>query len=94
MVYNFHHAHDSIEEIGAIAPAIMPYLVAVNLNGMKKDGSKILAIGKGDYEKEMIRTFIESGFTGPWGILGHVENADVKKVLLENLDGLKSLQDP
>jgi len=93
MVYNFHHAHDNIEDIPQIAKAVIPYLKAVNLNGMKKDGNKILAIGKGDYEKEMIRTFIKSGFRGPWGILGHVENADVKKILLQNIDGLRSLQD-
>ena len=92
IVYNFHHAHGSIDNIPQIANAITPYLKAVNLNGMKKDGDKILPIGKGDYEKEMIRTFIKSGFMGPWGILGHVENKDVKKVLLENIDGLISLQ--
>ena len=93
MVYNFHHAHGSIEDIPQIANAIKPNLIAVNLNGMKKDGNKILPIGKGDHEKEMIKIFRESGFKGPWGILGHVENADVKKVLLQNIEGLRSLQD-
>jgi len=93
MVYNFHHAHGSIEDIPKIVNAIKPYLKAVNLNGMKKDGNKILAIGKGDHEKEMIKAFRASGFTGPWGILGHVENTDVKKILLENIEGLRSLHD-
>jgi len=93
IVYNFHHAHDYIEDMANIAKAIGPYLKAVNLNGMVKGGRKIFTIGKGDYEKEMIRIFMESGFTGPWGILGHVENTDVKKVLLGNIYGLRSLQD-
>lgn len=92
IVFNFHHAHNSIDDIDSIAFAIKPYLRAVNLNGMKKDGIKILPIGKGDYEKEMIQAFINTGFIGPWGVMGHVENADVKKVLLENIDGLRSLQ--
>lgn len=92
IIYNFHHAHDSIEDIPQIANAIKPYLIAVNLNGMKKDGNKILPIGKGDYEKEMIKIFRESGFTGPWGIMGHVENADVRKVLIKNIKGLKDLK--
>lgn len=93
IVYNFHHAHNSIEEFPKIVKAIKPYITAVNLNGMQKNGEKILTIGKGDHEKEMISILRNSGFNGPWGILGHVENVDVKKVLIRNIEGLKSLQD-
>lgn len=92
IVYNFHHAHSSISEFPGIVKAIMPYLAAVNLNGMQKDGEKIQAIGKGIYEKEMIGVLQKSGFNGPWGILGHVEDVDVRPVLEQNLAGLKALQ--
>ena len=74
-----------------IVKKIKPYLSAVNLNGMRKDGPKILPIGEGDFEKEMYDILIKEGYNGPWGILGHVENKDVKQVLKQNLAGLMSL---
>lgn len=93
LVYNFHHAHDDIDNFSTIAKAIQPHLSAVNLNGMNKGGAKILTIGKGKYEMQMIETLRYLGFNGPWGIMGHVENADVRKVLLGNIEGLKAIQD-
>jgi hypothetical protein len=60
---------------------------------MKKGGPKILTIGKGDQEKAMVKTLIDLGYQGPWGILGHIEAEDVKKVLTQNLEGLKSIID-
>lgn len=92
IVYNFHHGHDYIEDYPQIARKITPYLTAVNLNGMIKVGPKILPIGAGDYEKEMINLLIDEGFKGPWGILGHIENKDVKLVLEQNIKGLQSLE--
>lgn len=93
IVYNFHHAHGAIDEFSKIAEAIRPYLSAVNLNGMQKDSEKILTIGKGNHEKEMINILRDLEFEGPWGILGHVENVDAEKVLIQNIEGLRSLQD-
>ena len=81
-----------MDEFKPVAKDIAPYLSAVNLNGMKHDGSKILTIGKGDYEKAMVRELVSNGFNGPWGIMGHVEGADVKTVLEENLTGLNRLE--
>ena len=92
MVYNFHHGQNTIDDFPNIVKAIAPFLSAVNLNGMEKEDEKILPIGKGSHEKEMIDLLRKNGFTGPWGILGHVEGADVKKVLKENIAGLKSLK--
>jgi sugar phosphate isomerase/epimerase len=94
IVYNFHHAHDYIEDIDQIFKKIKPYLSAVNLNGMQKQGPKILPIGQGDQESRMIRMLINEGYEGPWGILGHVDDADVKKVLEKNIEGLNSLELP
>ena len=91
LVYNFHHSHNDIDNFPNIAKAILPHLSAVNLNGMEKDSKKILTIGAGKYEMQMINTLKEFGFNGPWGIMGHVENVDVRKVLIQNIEGLKSL---
>jgi len=92
IVYNFHHGHQDIENFPHLVKKIKPYLSSVNLNGMRKDGPKILPIGEGDHEHEMIKLLIEEGFNGPWGILGHVKNEDVKGVLGRNLLRLKSLK--
>ncbi|WP_181899500.1 sugar phosphate isomerase/epimerase family protein [Flagellimonas nanhaiensis] len=94
IIYNFHHAHGAINDFNNVANSIVPYLKAVNLNGMEVDGKKILPIGHGKHEKEMIRTLQKSGFKGPWGILGHVASRDAKEVLEENLNGLKVLLAP
>ena len=80
IVYNFHHAHQYLEEFPQIAKKIKPYLSSVNLNGIRKEGKKILPIGEGNYETDMIKLLINEGFEGPWGILGHIKNEDVKKV--------------
>jgi hypothetical protein len=91
IVYNFHHAHEQIERLPEIIKAIMPYLWVVNLNGMRVDGPKILPVGSGDREKEMIDMFLAAGFTGPFGILGHIEDADVKVILKQNIEGFRKL---
>lgn len=89
MVYNFHHAHEYVDEFPEIVTKIVPHLSFVNLNGVKKEGPQILPIGKGDYEFEMIEQLNKEGFHGPWGILGHIKTEDVQKVLIRNIDGLK-----
>jgi hypothetical protein len=70
---------------------MLPYLKTVNIDGMKVEGPKILPLGKGDQELQMLETLNRSGFNGSIGILGHVDDEDVKVVLTRNLDGLKSL---
>lgn len=92
IVYNFHHGHKDIDNFTELVPKILPYLSAVNLNGMEKDGEKILPIGEGDFEKNMLKTLKNLGFKGPWGILGHVGEKDVNEVLLKNIEGLKQIQ--
>ncbi|MCG8579154.1 MAG: hypothetical protein MI866_04525 [Bacteroidales bacterium] len=90
LVYNFHHAHADIDHFPDVVQTMLPYLSAVNLNGMRK-GHKILPIGHGEYEKQMIQELIDAGFNGPWGILGHVEGADVEVILKRNIEGLYNL---
>lgn len=92
LIYNFHHAHEQLSAYPQLVKTMKPYLWAVNLNGMKAEGPKILPIGKGDREQEMIQLLKDEGFAGPWGVLGHVETADVRLILEENLAGLRSLE--
>ena len=91
VIYNFHHAHLQLEEFPKMVKVMTPYLWAVNLNGVKVGGPKILTIGQGDRETEMINLLRAEGFNGPWGVLGHIETEDVKVVLERNLKGLQAL---
>lgn len=93
IVFNFHHAHDMINEFPELVKLMKPHLWAVNLNGMNPDGPKILPIGNGEREADMIAVLEENGFHGPYGILGHIEDADVKEILDGNLEGLKSIHE-
>jgi hypothetical protein len=59
-----------------------------------KQGSgrfKILPIGKGKHERDMIETLVRSGYDGPIGIIGHRADVDVEQVLRENLRGLSQI---
>jgi len=91
MVFNFHHAHTMITAFPEMLSRMLPYLKAVNIDGMRPEGPKILPIGQGTHEREMLRLLQKSGYAGPIGILGHVEDADVEDVLQKNLEGLRAL---
>ncbi len=92
MVYNFHHAHDYLNEFPEIVQKIKPYLSHVNINGMKDGGPQILTVGDGDREYEMMKALLDAGYDGPWGILGHIESEDVRVVLERNINGLEKLR--
>jgi hypothetical protein len=91
LVYNFHHAHHQLDDFPRLLEVMMPYLWTINLNGMRQEGPKILDIGLGNREADMMRMVAESGFKGTIGILGHVENEDVNETLTRNLNGLRNL---
>ena len=91
IIYNFHHAHKQLDEYQSIIKQIHPFLWCVTLNGMKKGGPKIMTIGKGNLEKEMIHLLVKLGYKGPFGVLGHVKNEDVALTLKKNLKGLEAL---
>jgi len=88
IVYNFHHGHEHIDRFDALVDRMRPYLWTVNLNGMRKEGPQILPFGEGAHERRMLQRLIDAGFDGPFGVLGHVDDADVKEVLEGNLKGL------
>jgi hypothetical protein len=58
---------------------------------MKKGGPKIMTIGMGNLEKEMIHLLVKLGYKGPFGVLGHVKEEDVAFTLKNNLKGIQSL---
>jgi hypothetical protein len=63
----------------------------VNLNGMvpngEKTGQKIVPIGFGERDQDVLRLLAQSKYTGPIGILGHTQD-DAADRLQDNLDGL------
>ncbi len=91
MVYNLHHGHDHLSRFPALLRTMKPYLMALNLNGMDdggdKVGRKILPLGQGEHDLELLRIIRDSGYHGPIGILGHTDD-DAEARLHDNLDGL------
>lgn len=90
LVYNLHHAEGQVARFGELLPRMLPFLKAVNLNGVNpgaKD-SDIIPLGEGRLERELIHQLQASGYRGPLGILGHTQDEDVAVVLRRNLDGL------
>jgi sugar phosphate isomerase/epimerase len=100
IVYNLHHAHERIADFPQSLARMAPYLLCLNLNGMTEqvasDGgqNKILPIGSGKHERDMIQQIVQQGYSGPIGILDHRSEIDAEQSLRENLQGLsKLLQD-
>jgi hypothetical protein len=92
IVYNFNHAEDQIDRFPAFFPKILPHLVALNIAGLKngKPG-KIVPVGKGDSEQEMIRIIAESSYCGPVGIINEDTDPDAQTGLTMNMAGLKNI---
>lgn len=91
IVYNLHHGHDHLDRFVTLLPKMLPHLLALNLNGMvpggDRQGQKILQLGQGTLDLELLRTIRASGYRGPIGILGHTQD-DAEARLSDNLDGL------
>jgi putative heme-binding domain-containing protein len=91
IVYNLHHGHDHLDRLPALVAMTRPYLKAVNLNGMDRGGDrvgrKILPLGQGALDLEVLHIIRDSGYRGPIGILGHTMD-DAEDRLRDNLDGL------
>lgn len=99
IVYNFHHGHGDIAVFKSRFHAMLPYLLCVNVNGMVKPEfvnektleNKILTIGTGTHEQQMIKVVVESGYDGPIGVIDHREELDSEPALRDNMDGLQKL---
>jgi len=94
IVYNLHHGHTHLDRFAELLQKMKPHLLALNLNGMVRDGEKlgkkILPIGEGDLDLKLLRIISESGWRGPIGILNHTDE-DAEARLQENLRGLERL---
>ena len=94
MVYNLHHGHAHLDRFPELLAKIKPYLLAINLNGMVKNGDrtgrKILPLGQGDLDLTLIKAILASGWQGPIGILNHTDE-DAEARLKDNLEGLQWL---
>lgn len=73
---------------------LRPHLLAININGMRSDGErigkKILPIGTGDRDLEVLKEIAKSGYEGPIGILNHTDEY-ARTRLQVNLAGLEKL---
>jgi sugar phosphate isomerase/epimerase len=91
IVYNLHHGHAHLPRFAEMLKKMQPHLVALNLNGMvprgDAQGRKILPLGAGDVDLDLLKTIRDSGYRGPIGILGHTDD-DAEQRLQDNLDGL------
>lgn len=92
IVYNLHHAHEHIADFEQQLTMLKPYLLCLNLNGMNDNANpKILPIGSGQHDTEMLKIILKSGYDGPIGIIDHRETIDAEESLQQNLTGLKKV---
>lgn len=91
LVYNFHHGHEHVARFARLACEMQPYLLTVDINGMRDNGPQILPIGQGEHESVMLQALISAGYQGPIGILHHRDGLDAKLGLEENLQGIDHL---
>lgn len=95
LTYQFHHGHAHIDRFAEMWPAIAPRVVALGLSGMVAEahwgGRKIHPLGHGQYDERMLRTVLDSGWTGPVTVLCHTMD-DPEDRLRDNLEGLAWLR--
>jgi hypothetical protein len=93
IVYNLHHGHAHVARLPTLLAKIKPYLLALNLNGMGREGEKklILPLGQGEFDAQILQEIWDSGWRGPVGILNHTDE-DAETRLRQNLEGLARLK--
>ena len=95
IVFNFHHWRGSRAEFPALFKRMQPYLLAVNLNGMRADTTQypgVRFIGSDESELAMIRAVEASGWRGPIGVIHERSNLDAAEGIKGNLQGLEWIQ--
>lgn len=92
MVYNFSHAEYQIQRFPEFFPKILPHLYALNVTGLKGGyPAKVVPVGQGNIELEMMRVVKESTYKGPVGIINEDFALDAKDGLLMNINGMKQI---
>ena len=95
IVFNFHHWRGSLTEFPALFKRMQPYLLAVNLNGMRADTTQypnVRFVGTDESELTMMRVVQESGWQGPVGIINEHNDLDAAEGLSRNLTGIDWLK--
>jgi sugar phosphate isomerase/epimerase len=88
MIYNFSHGHEDVADFPAVWKRIQPYVRAVNVTGMTKEGEKkIVPPSQGEFEIPMLRVILDSGWRGPIGLIAE-QGGDAEVTLSNNLHGL------
>lgn len=94
IVYNLHHGYADLDRFDELFGKMLPYLLAVNLNGMTKipanAGEPVVPVGQGELDVHLLKTIRDSGFSGPIGIINE-SSEDAEGRLLDNLEGLNWL---
>jgi hypothetical protein len=99
IVYNLHHGHGHIADFAASFDSMLPYLLCFNINGMLDESKvmadaskyKIVPVGEGEHEVELLEHVLNSSYRGPVGILDHRNELDAEESLRQNLQGLQSV---
>src|SRR5437763_705959 len=82
-VYDLHHGHEHLARFSQALRLMLPHLICINLNGMSSGGEagaeKILPIGQGELDLQLLKEIAASGYRGPIGILNHTnEDAEAR----------------
>ncbi len=106
IVYNFHHAHQDLGAFPQALFAMQPYLMCLNLNGTDRlrgalpaqeipaqemPAQKIVTLGAGELDQQILSWIRMAQYDGPIGILDHRNELDARESLQSNLDGLQQL---
>lgn len=92
IVYNFSHAEEQIQRFPEFYPKILPYLLSVNLTGLKGGyPATVVPIGDGNIETKMIDIISKSNYSGPIGIINEDFAPDAEDGLKLNMQGLKKV---
>ena len=92
IVYNFHHAEEQVDRFPTFFPQLIPHLYALNIAGLVKGTpAKVVPVGQGDAELDMLRIVWKSSYRGPIGLINEGTAPDAKDGLMINMNGLKKL---
>jgi sugar phosphate isomerase/epimerase len=91
IAHSQHWGHAWLDEFEPVLERIKPYLSAVTLSGMTRDGDKtgqqFLPVGAGQEDVRVLGALARSGWTGPVGLINHTD-CDAEARLQDHLAGL------
>ncbi|MCE6988979.1 sugar phosphate isomerase/epimerase [Dyadobacter sp. CY323] len=90
IVYNLHHAEEHLETFPRFFPKMLPHLMAFNVAGLiKGNPGKVVPVGQGNAELELMRIVQNSSYNGPVGIINEEFAPDAEDGLRINMDGMQ-----